>query len=200
MKENKKISLFINSATKALQIGLLYGENAYRVDLPDPKKALESLHLGMQKLFDEASISLKDVDSFYLLLGPGSNTGIRLGLTIPRTIYAFNPNIELFGIPTLDLFMSLSDHAALSDRNGNLYYGSKDDGETSFVRIDREDIPSIKDGKIVIESKDVLTKEELKGRDVIEIDVLDLMMKEKDRFRNYSSMEEDYLPEYLLKI
>ena len=86
MKENKKISLFINSATKALQLGLLYGEEKFKTELPDPKKALESMHLGMQKLFDEASVSLKDVDAFYLLLGPGSNTGIRLGLTIPRTI------------------------------------------------------------------------------------------------------------------
>lgn len=200
MKENKKISLFINSATKALQIGLLYGEESYRVDLPDPKKALESLHLGMQKLFDEASVALKDVDSFYLLLGPGSNTGIRLGLTIPRTIYAINPNIELFGIPTLDLFMTIASHAALSDRNGNLYYGTKEGDETSFVRIDKENIPSITADKIVIESRDALAKEELKGRDVVEIDVLDLMIKEKDRFKNYSSMEEDYLPEYLLKI
>lgn len=200
MKENKKILLFINSATKALQIGLQYGEENYRVDLPDPKKALESLHIGMQKLFDEVSVTLRDVDSFYLLLGPGSNTGIRLGLTIPRTIYAFNDKIELYGILTLDLFMTLADHAALSDRNGNLYYGTKNGEETSFVRVDKEKIPEISDDKIVIESKDALAKEELKGRDVIEIDVLDLMMKEKEKFKNYSSMEEDYLPEYLLKI
>lgn len=200
MKENKKISLFINSATKALQLGLLYGEEKFKTELPDPKKALESMHLGMQKLFDEASVSLKDVDAFYLLLGPGSNTGIRLGLTIPRTIYAFNPNIELYGIPTLDLFMQKGEHAALSDRNGNLYYGSKEGDKTSFVRVDKEDIPSLHDSDIVIEKKDVMANEELKGRNIIAVDVLDLMMEEKEKFRNFSADEEDFLPEYLLKI
>lgn len=200
MKDNKRIALFINSATKSLQLGLLYGEEKYRIDLPDPKKALETMHLGMAELFKNSNTELKDVDDFYCLLGPGSNTGIRLGLSIPRTIYALNPNIGCYGIKTLDLFMSKADHAALSDRNGNLYFGEKKDGLTSFTRIDKDKLDIISDVEIAVEKSDAMAREELKNHKLYLIDVLDLMMEEKDLFQDFSKDEENYLPEYLLKI
>ena len=45
-----------------------------------------------------------------------------------------------------------------------------------------------------------MANEELKGLNIIAVDVLDLMMEEKEKFRNFSADEEDFLPEYLLKI
>lgn len=200
MKENKKVSLFLNSATKALQIGLLVGDRKEVIELPDPKKALETIHKGMEELFHRTDTHLKDVDAFYLLLGPGSNTGIRLGLTIPRTVYAMNPNIELYGIGTLELLTEVASHAALSDRNGNLYYGTREEGKTSFVRVDKEEILKLPKEEIALEEKDAVARDELASYPVHPVDVLSLMMEKKDAFRNYSSDEENYLPEYLLKI
>ncbi len=200
MKENKKVSLFLNSATKALQIGLLVGEEKQIIELPDPKKALESIHKGMEELFRLTDTHLRDVDAFYLLLGPGSNTGIRLGLTIPRTVYAMNPKIELYGIGTLELMTETAPHAALSDRNGNLYYGTKENGKTTFVRVDKEDIASLPKEEIAVEEKDTVAREELSSHPVRPLDILFLMMAKKDAFRDYSLDEENYLPEYLLKI
>lgn len=200
MKENNKVSLFINSATKALQIGILVGDEKERIDLPDPKKALETMHKGMASLFEKTGTSLAEVDAFYLLLGPGSNTGIRLGLTIPRTVYAFNPKVELYGIPTMNLFTLVKPHAALSDRNGNLYFGTRNGSVSSFERIDKDRIASLEKMDIAVEEKDMLAREELKNQNISTFDVLDLMMEEKEKFTDFSAKEDEYLPEYLLKI
>lgn len=200
MKDSKEISLFINTATKSLSLGISDNVREKTIDLGNPKAALERTHLGISMLLEEMGVTLKDVDRFYCLLGPGSNTGIRLGLTIPRTIYALNPNIRVFGIPTMDLLCLEGNRAALSDRNGNLFFAKKVDGKTSYERIDKKDIGNIQDAEIIVEKEDEMANEELASHHLTTVNVLSLMMKYKDSFIDFSGKEEEYLPEYILKI
>lgn len=203
MKDSKEISLFIDSATKALALGLTIGEEeTYTIDLENPKAALERLPLGIKLLLEKAGVTLKDVDCYYVLLGPGSNTGIRMGLTIPRTLFAFNDKLKLFGIKTMDLFCMENRYAALSDRNGNLFFATKkEDGSVDYERIDKDKI-SLLDGKdpIAVEKEDVMAKKELAGHAIKEISTIDLSIRYKTKFKDFSSDEENYLPEYILKI
>lgn len=195
MKETD-ISLFINCATKKLQFALLKGDKIYKEEISNPKRALEESHLAIKRLLDKCSIRLKDVRSFYCLLGPGSNTGIRLGLTIPKTIFALDNSINLYGINTLKL-LSLNGHnSVLSDRNGNLFYYKKDE----VIRVDKEDIGKIDDDIITVESSDQVAIEELFDHELDKVDVVDMMIKYKDKFTSYSSRDEEYLPEYMMKI
>lgn len=201
MKDNKTIALFLDTATKALAIGAIYGEEKDNIVLKDPKKALETTHLGIQALSKKLGFSLADVDSYYCLLGPGSNTGIRLGLTIPRTVYAFNQNIKLYGIDTLKLYLAYdrTKKAVLSDRNGNLFLAYYEENSYFFTRIDKKDIDEkIPSGtEIIVEKEDAMAIEELQGRNLHPISVIELMMEKKDIFEDYSSREEDYLPSYI---
>ncbi len=203
MKDSKEISLFIDSATKALALGMTIGEKeTYTIDLGNPKTALERLSLGIKLLLEKADVTLKDVDCYYVLLGPGSNTGIRMGLTIPRTLFAFNDKLKLFGIKTMDLFCMENQYAALSDRSGNLFFATKkEDGSVTYERIDKDKI-SLLDGKdpIAIEKEDKMAKEELAGHALHEINTIDFAIRYKTKFKDFSSDEENYLPEYILKI
>ncbi len=203
MKDSKEISLFIDSATKDLALGLTIGEEeTYTIDLENPKAALERLPLGIKLLLEKARVTLKDVDCYYVLLGPGSNTGIRMGLTIPRTLFAFNDKLKLFGIKTMDLFCMENKYAALSDRNGNLFFATKkEDGSVDYERIDKDKI-SLLDGKdpIAVEKEDVMAKKELSSHTIREISMIDLSIRYKTKFKDFSSDEENYLPEYILKI
>lgn len=202
MKDSKTISLFLNTATKALQIGAEFGNEFHYLNLGNPKTALERTHVGIRFLGNIMGFDLKDVDAFYGLLGPGSNTGIRLGLTIPRTIYAFNPAIRIYGISTLDLYFGENKEgaAALSDRNGNLYLGRKKDSGLEITRIDKKDIPSLEDSLFLVEDKDTVAKKELEGKNIQTINVVERMYQEKQRFEDFSNKEEEFLPEYLQKI
>lgn len=199
MKDNCQVSLFINSATKTFQVGAKVADKASTITLSDPKKVLEEAILAIDVLSERLGFKLKDVDCFYLLLGPGSNTGIRLGLTIPRTIYALNPGIKLFGLPTLELFQ-LADKEGipiLSDRNGNLFI--KEGEETK--RIEKSDIESLGTySTYIIESADEMAEEELKDRPLKKIDALNVMMNNADKFQDYSAEEEKFLPVYSQQI
>ncbi|QOS39268.1 hypothetical protein DYE49_01900 [Treponema rectale] len=202
MKDSKEISLYLDTATKALAVAMKCADKVKSYDLGNPKCALERTHLGIKLLCEDLACSMVDIDKYYCLLGPGSNTGIRLGLTIPRTIYALNPNIKLFGIPTMELLTMVAPVAALSDRNGNIFLAHKDEkGVTTYQRIDKKDIPSLKkEEAIVVEEKDTLANEELASQNLIKVSVIDLMMKYESAFKDFSNDEENYLPEYVLKI
>lgn len=201
MKGSNQVSLFLNTASKVLEEGLLVGSSSLTVELGDSKAALERAHLGIKMLTDAYSITLADVDAFYCLLGPGSNTGIRLGLTIPRTVYAFNPNIKCFGIPTLDLMCEKAPFAALSDRNGNFYLGEKKDGKVSIKRVDKKDASTLNSlPSITLEKADKMAHEEIHNPNAIDISIIDEMIANREKFKDFSQDEENYLPEYLLKI
>ncbi len=199
MKDNQEIRLFINSATKRLQVGVTVGSLSSTIEIPDPKKTLELTIIAIEQLLKRFDCKLKDVDSFYLLLGPGSNTGIRLGLTIPRTIYAFNPQIKLFGLPTLDLYQKVNKNMipVLSDRNGNLFI--KEGEETK--RIDKDEVSTLGTGSsYIVEEADTAAIDELQDQSIIKIDVMNTMMRFAKEFHYYSSEEENYLPVYSQQI
>jgi hypothetical protein len=102
----------------------------------------------------------------------------------------------------MELLTMVAPVAALSDRNGNIFLAHKDEkGVTTYQRIDKKDIPSLKkEEAIVVEEKDTLANEELASQNLIKVSVIDLMMKYESAFKDFSSNEENYLPEYVLKI
>ncbi len=202
MKDSKEISLYLDTATKALAVSAKMGTVVQKYDLGNPKAALERTHLGINLLCDALDCTMMEIDKYYCLLGPGSNTGIRLGLTIPRTIYALNPNIKIYGIPTMDLLTLVAPVAALSDRSGNIFFAKKNsEGVVSFRRVDKKDIPALeKEEAIVVEEKDTLAINALANQNLIKVSVIDLMMKYENNFKDFSNDEENYLPEYILKI
>lgn len=201
MRENN-ISLFINTATKALQVGLkINGEN-FVSRIENPKTALENTHVLIKELLEEHALTLKEVDSYYCLLGPGSNTGIRLGLTVPRTIYAFDPTINIYGIETLSLFLKGREGktALLSDRNGNFFRAEIKDGEIVLSMVKKDQIDSLRGLDLVMEKSDKVGLSLLEGEKIEEIDTLVEMMKNPDAFEDFSKKEEEFLPRYLQQL
>ena len=50
MKDNQEIKLFINSATKRVQLGLMVGSISSTIEIPDPKKTLELTIIAIEQL------------------------------------------------------------------------------------------------------------------------------------------------------
>ena len=200
--DEERLSLFLDTASKKLALELRKGRKYYRIALGDPKKSLERTHLGIAMALDAMNARLDEVKAFYCLLGPGSNTGIRLGLTIPRTLYAFDSTIQLYGIGTLALMLQEGEtgYAALSDRNGNLFVAHMENGKVIEEKIEKKDFASLPEGLFLVEDSDMLAKDALKGRKVKEVDMLESMVRHKDAFFDYSKKEESYLPHYAFRI
>ena len=196
-------SLFINTATKQLQFGLLKDDKFTFLEAGTSKKALEFSLSTINKLLKENDTSLKDVREFYTLLGPGSNTGIRLGLAIVRTIYGVDNTISMFGINTLKVYLTdKKGLSLLSDRAGNLFAGYYKDDQFVNEKIlkDETNKSSLLDKDIYVDFYDNTTIELLKDKKINTVSIIDNMFKMRDEFDNYSSKIDEYLPIYQFKI
>lgn len=202
MKSN---SLFINTATKSLQFAVLSSSSFKSIDLGSSKKALENSFVGIEKLLSDENIKFSDIDSFYTLLGPGSNTGIRLGLTIVRTVYGLNSKISMHGINTLKVLLTdKKGISLLSDRASNLFVGYYKNEEFVTEKVLKDDVNSnklFKDKTLYIDKADESSIEIFKEySNKVLIDVIKNMVDKKDEFENYSKRIDEYLPIYQFDI
>lgn len=60
------------------------------------------LHVAIKKLIADAGLSVKDLEAIAVTIGPGSYTGLRVGLSAAKGL-CFALNIPLIGINTLDV-------------------------------------------------------------------------------------------------
>ena len=66
----------------------------------------ELLFVLIQELLKKNSLEYKDFDIFACTLGPGSFTGIRIGIAAVRGIKKILPDIQLLGVSTLEVMAS----------------------------------------------------------------------------------------------
>ena len=69
----------------------------------DPFMQSEELFPIITTLLEQNEISLSDIDAIACTIGPGSFTGIRIGIASARGIKKMFPNMKLLGISTLEL-------------------------------------------------------------------------------------------------
>lgn len=69
---------------------------------PTPR-ASDDLHPALARLCAGSHISLNDVTELAVTTGPGSFTGIRLGLAVAEAMRLVNPALRVTGLPTLAL-------------------------------------------------------------------------------------------------
>ena len=94
--------LAIETATEICGIGyILDGECIGLVERKSPRAHAEKLPLFYDKLIEETGIKLKDLDGIAVSIGPGSFTGLRIGLSYCKGL-AFSHGINIIPVPTLE--------------------------------------------------------------------------------------------------
>lgn len=94
--------LGIDTSTKFLSIGIYDNAKVYEYNLETGTRLSSLLVETLKRLLDALSWQASDIDYFACGLGPGSFTGIRVGLsTIKGLTYSLHKPI--IGIPTLDI-------------------------------------------------------------------------------------------------
>src|SRR5688500_6452412 len=68
---------------------------------PEPRQLSQRIMLTIDEVLSDAGCSLEDVEVLAVGLGPGSWTGLRIGLTTCKTL-AQARGWQLCGVPTLD--------------------------------------------------------------------------------------------------
>lgn len=99
------ISLAINTAT--LKTSLALGEEGKGIleilSLPEAKDHGKSLFAGLESLLTRHRLTYNDIGLFAAVTGPGSFTGIRLGLSIARGL-ALAAQKPVVGVSSFEMF------------------------------------------------------------------------------------------------
>ncbi|UCE93590.1 MAG: tRNA (adenosine(37)-N6)-threonylcarbamoyltransferase complex dimerization subunit type 1 TsaB [Flavobacteriaceae bacterium] len=96
--------LNIETATKNCSVSLSKGENILAIKEINEGKFShsEKLHSFITDVIDSAGMSMKDLDAIAISKGPGSYTGLRIGVSTAKGLcYALE--IPLISVPTLEI-------------------------------------------------------------------------------------------------
>jgi tRNA threonylcarbamoyl adenosine modification protein YeaZ len=104
--------LGIDTTTGRLCLGLYVDGKFYEYSLEVGRKLSALLVPTIQRVIDAAGLKIADIDYFACGLGPGSFTGMRIGLATIKGLSVVR-NKPVIGIPTLDI---LAKNAPIKDR------------------------------------------------------------------------------------
>lgn len=103
------ISLLIDTCTNNVVIGLLKDKEVIdqRNDVND-KSLSTNFTVWVKELLDRNHLTPKDINTIFVAIGPGSFTGIRVGVTFAK-ILAWSLNIKVIPFSSLELLASTSE-------------------------------------------------------------------------------------------
>lgn len=106
-------------------------------------------------LLEEAKITIDDINQIGVVIGPGSFTGVRLGVTIAKTL-AFCKKIPIKTITSIELFLPTeSEYLSIPEKNG--YFLGRVTGKNTigeYQYLNKEDFSQFtKTHSVSVESK-----------------------------------------------
>jgi len=98
--------LCLETATTNCSVGLSFDGKLISIKEDNTKgySHAEKLHLFIQEVLKEAGKTLQDLDAIAVSKGPGSYTGLRIGVSAAKGL-CFSLQLPLIAIPTLDLLV-----------------------------------------------------------------------------------------------
>lgn len=149
------ITLFIDSSRKSLSVALASQSKLLFVsNVNSYSKHSNFLMKEIDNVLNKSKLTIYDVDNIVVLNGPGSFTGVRVGVTIAKTL-AWTLSKDLYQLTTLEaLKESVLDDVIISvfpDKDNISYVGlySKDVNVMDYLSVD-SDILKMKDKNITI--------------------------------------------------
>ena len=169
------ISLFLDTSTKYLCIGIAKDHKViYKFQQEAIKKQSELTIPFLQKALSEVNISLNDIDEVNVTIGPGSFTGIRIGMCIAKVLASMK-NIPLKAISSLNAYASLGRKIVILDAKAKrVYLGIYNNNEKVIDECVVE-IETLKEMLNDYPDYDVVLDSFLIGKESETIDVIDNM-------------------------
>ncbi len=117
--------LFLDTASFFVNIAIIDGDKIIHHQEKNDHKLSERIFFMLEKVFADANIKPIMIDKIYVTNGPGSFTGIRVGLSIAKT-FAWQQQIPICALSTFAFYASGYQKdliISLPDKNGWGYMG-----------------------------------------------------------------------------
>ncbi|MBQ0036487.1 MAG: tRNA (adenosine(37)-N6)-threonylcarbamoyltransferase complex dimerization subunit type 1 TsaB [Firmicutes bacterium] len=186
------ITLCIDTAYKYLTCVLIKDDEIIsRYSKECFKRQSEEVFVALEEIYNEAHIERKDIDAICISEGPGSYTGVRIAMSIAKTISELL-NIDLYTISTLRLYASNRENTMvlMDARASRAYVGiyNKDD-----IILDDCALPL---AEIEPKEYDVIGDGELIGKINVDVDIPKAFLKTRHLWKKVDKIA--YLvPKYL---
>lgn len=95
--------LAISTVTKKAYIAVEYNDKEYFSEIDADCSQSEKIMTEIDLILQKNSISFKDIGNIAVLVGPGSFTGIRIGIALVKGLCAGDESHKVIPITTLDL-------------------------------------------------------------------------------------------------
>ncbi|ATZ17580.1 tRNA N6-adenosine(37)-N6-threonylcarbamoyltransferase complex dimerization subunit TsaB [Williamsoniiplasma luminosum] len=119
------MKLFIDTTNWKLIFLLIKDEQIIDQFLLDNTKKISDIFFDSLNLFlKRNNLTLKMLNDFYLTIGPGSYTGVRIGLSMVKTLKVLNPQINVFVIDSLKFQAGNKNKISLINARSNKFYAS----------------------------------------------------------------------------
>lgn len=125
----EEIVLYIDTCTKYMCVGLSKGDKlVYKKQYNAFKRQSEVAALEIENCLKESGVKASELNKIVVTNGPGSYTGIRIGLTLAK-VMAKVLNIKLVCLSSLQAMCGLNSVSAIIDaRSERVYYGKYSNG------------------------------------------------------------------------
>lgn len=144
--------LGIDTSTKTTAVGLVEdGRTIAEYNLTGLTFHSESVTNMIEEIFKKFDFKLSDIDLIAVGIGPGSFTGLRIGITIAKVL-AFTLQKDIVGVSSL-VANSMRDSgvvAALADAKRNKLYASIVNNENQLEMLMEDEIISVEDFKNIL--------------------------------------------------
>ncbi len=132
-------SLFINTSTKRLVVAITKDDKVlFEYSDTNSNELSSKIMPIIDEAFIKADLKPSDIDTIFVTNGPGSFTGIRIGLTIAK-VMAWSLKIKVVPISSLELMASSLDgvKAPLIDARRGYVFAGLYDNDLNQIRPDR---------------------------------------------------------------
>jgi tRNA threonylcarbamoyl adenosine modification protein YeaZ len=130
------ISLFIDTHDKDINLVIYKNDMILDKNIKESERHHSDFIMPMLKeLLDRNNLSVHDINEIYVVNGPGSFTGVRLGVTIAKTL-AFTLNVPIKTITSLEMYAISEDTnedkiVVIEDLKG--VFGAKFDKDNNII-------------------------------------------------------------------
>ena len=155
--------LCIDSSTEACSVALLTKDaTTYQRFMFAPREHTQKILPTVDDVVKEAKLSLADIDVIAYGQGPGSFTGVRIGISIAQGL-AFGLEKKMVGISTLQ---AMAQQALHNDKQCNSVYAAIDArmGEVYFAHyINENGVMVLQDTEVVIKPEELIDQQQNNG-------------------------------------
>lgn len=172
--------LFINTSSFFIDVAIVDNNEVlfHRVEKID--KDMSSKIMPIIKAgFSNVNFELKNLDKIFVVNGPGSFTGVRVGVSVAKTI-GWALNIDVIPVSSLEVLATTNTskkyNVGLIDaRRGNVFAGVYDEELNSIIE---DQLISLDKLKTIINDKDYETISEENNN--IDVDIIKVIEKHKN--------------------